>query len=83
MCRLHTEGTQHRCGHYIITKKVAKDDCNSRFCMNSDAHADPCPHCPECARYYQPDADENVKVVSDDFCRECQYWFKGPGSRRR
>ncbi|KAF8161098.1 hypothetical protein B0H34DRAFT_366145 [Crassisporium funariophilum] len=84
MCRLHTEGTQHGCGHYIITRKVMKEDCLSRFCINSNYHQENnCPHCPNCKRYFDPDAKETITVRSPEFCRECEYWFKGPGARRR
>lgn len=47
----HSEGTQHGCGHYIITKKLRKDDCNSRFCIFSARHPlTDCPSCPHCTR---------------------------------
>ncbi|KJA19913.1 hypothetical protein HYPSUDRAFT_204167 [Hypholoma sublateritium FD-334 SS-4] len=82
MCRLHTEGTQHGCGHYIITKKLRKDDCDSRFCIFSARHprAD-CPSCPHCTRYLGPDASETITLRTAAFCRECEYWFHGPGRR--
>ncbi|KAF8798711.1 hypothetical protein BYT27DRAFT_7228292 [Phlegmacium glaucopus] len=83
MCRLHTEGTQHGCGHYIITRKVLKTDCLSRFCMNSTYHQEDCPHCPNCKRYFDPDATEKITLRTPDYCRECEYWFKGAGARRR
>ncbi|PPQ98632.1 hypothetical protein CVT24_003965 [Panaeolus cyanescens] len=83
MCRLHTEGTKHGCGHYIITRKLLQEDCMNRFCIFSQAHQSDCPHCPQCRRYYDPDASEKITLKTSDFCRECEYWFKGPGSRPR
>ncbi|KDR75889.1 hypothetical protein GALMADRAFT_512444 [Galerina marginata CBS 339.88] len=83
MCRLHTEGTQHGCGHYIITRKVAKEDCRSKYCINSDRHPDNCPSCPNCKRYFEPDATETITKKTPDYCPECEYWFKGAGARRR
>jgi len=34
----YREGTQHGCGHYIVTKKLRKEDCDYQFCMNSESH---------------------------------------------
>lgn len=34
----NSEGTQHGCGHYIVTRKLSKEDCGNQFCMNSDMH---------------------------------------------
>ncbi|KAF9475547.1 hypothetical protein BDN70DRAFT_813977, partial [Pholiota conissans] len=78
------EGTMHGCGHYIITRKVRKDDCNDRFCIFSARHPEAnCVHCPECKRYFGPDASETITLRTPEYCRECEYWYKGPGSRRR
>ncbi|KAF8658250.1 hypothetical protein AX16_002026 [Volvariella volvacea WC 439] len=83
MCNLDTEGTKHGCGHYIITKKLVKIDCNDPFCIHSSAHPDPCPHCPSCNRYLGPDRTETVTRTTKDYCTTCQYWYNGPGSIKR
>ncbi|KAF9531653.1 hypothetical protein CPB83DRAFT_79529 [Crepidotus variabilis] len=85
MCRLHTEGIEHGCGHYIITRKVAKDDCRNKFCMNSETHPPGrCNSCGEnCKRYFDPDASQHVTNRTGDYCVQCMYWFKGEGARRR
>ena len=50
-----SEGTLHSCGHYIITKKLRKDDCNSKFCIFSARHPPTdCPSCPHCTRVCLP-----------------------------
>ncbi|RXW21635.1 hypothetical protein EST38_g4204 [Candolleomyces aberdarensis] len=83
MCRIHSEGTQHGCGHYIITKEVSKRDCGNRFCMNSDQHPSNCPHCPNCKRYLDPDYQETVTKKTTDFCSHCDYWFRTNGGAVR
>ncbi|EAU91405.1 hypothetical protein CC1G_01894 [Coprinopsis cinerea okayama7 len=83
MCSLNTEGTQHGCGHYIITKKIDKQDCNSKFCINSRLHAPNCPHCPNCKRYFDPDYQETITQRTNDFCSACNYWFNGAGKQQQ
>ncbi|KIK01429.1 hypothetical protein K443DRAFT_568719 [Laccaria amethystina LaAM-08-1] len=83
MCSLRTEGTQHGCGHYIITRKVDKRDCMSEYCIYSDYHSEHCPHCPNCKRYYDPDYSETITVRTNAYCTNCEYWYHGAGAKRR
>ncbi|KIM40126.1 hypothetical protein M413DRAFT_73871, partial [Hebeloma cylindrosporum] len=78
-----SEGTHHGCGHYIITRKVAREDCRTKYCMNSDLHMQNCPHCPNCKRYFDPDASETVTLKTPEWCPECTYWYLGPGARHK
>ncbi|THH18755.1 hypothetical protein EW146_g2294 [Bondarzewia mesenterica] len=43
MCNLETEGTKYGCGHYVITKKLRKIDCNNRYCIWSSSTREPAP----------------------------------------
>ncbi|KAF5316892.1 hypothetical protein D9611_003954 [Ephemerocybe angulata] len=79
MCRIHSEGTQHGCGHYIITREVSKRDCNSKGCIKSAMHPPSCPNC-ACKRFLEPDFQETVTAKTKDFCAHCQYWFKKNGT---
>ncbi|KAI0743904.1 hypothetical protein C8Q80DRAFT_1272532 [Daedaleopsis nitida] len=79
MCCLETEGTKYGCGHYIITKKLRKIDCENAFCYNSRRHRNPCHDC-MCDRYFGPDASETITAVRSEFCPECYPYF---GQRRR
>ncbi|KAF9566760.1 hypothetical protein CPC08DRAFT_82584 [Agrocybe pediades] len=80
----YSEGTMYGCGHYIITRKVAKEDCQNRWCVNSVKHPqNGCGACPNCKRYYDPDASETITGRSTEYCHECEYWFKGHGARHR
>lgn len=83
MCSLRTEGTQHGCGHYIITKKVDRRDCMSEYCIYSDYHSENCPHCPNCKRYLDPDHSETITVRTNAYCTSCEYWYHGAGAKRR
>lgn len=47
---MNREGTHHACGHYVVTRKVQKHDCNSKYCMQSRLHPPNCRACPNCAR---------------------------------
>jgi len=82
MCNLETEGTKYGCGHYKVTKKVAKIDCKNQWCTHSVYHLPNCANCEEgrCERFFGPDAKETITLEVPDYCNHCQYWFKGPGS---
>ncbi|TFK75425.1 hypothetical protein BDN72DRAFT_738046, partial [Pluteus cervinus] len=75
----HSEGTKHGCGHYIITRKLAKIDCRSQYCLHSVNHASNCPHCPSCDRYLGPDHSETVTQTTTEYCTACAYWYQGAG----
>ncbi|KAI0371033.1 hypothetical protein BV20DRAFT_206456 [Pilatotrama ljubarskyi] len=79
MCRLETEGTKYGCGHYIITRKLRKIDCESQWCYHSRRHRNPCHNC-SCDRYYGPDASETITAVRPEFCPECYPFYS---QRRR
>ncbi|EIW63113.1 uncharacterized protein TRAVEDRAFT_43419 [Trametes versicolor FP-101664 SS1] len=83
MCCLDTEGTRYFCGHYIITKKLRKHDCQSPWCWNSIRHRCPPNSGCSCDRYFGPDANETVTEVSPDFCPECAPHFGPKRIRRR
>ncbi|GLB37049.1 hypothetical protein LshimejAT787_0401000 [Lyophyllum shimeji] len=83
MCQLSTEGTHYGCGHYVVTRTVAKRDCGTKYCMNSRLHMENCPHCPHCLRYYGPDYEQKITLETKTYCSDCEYWFKGPGSKPR
>ncbi|GBE81083.1 hypothetical protein SCP_0308080 [Sparassis crispa] len=77
MCNLTTEGTKYGgCGHYIITVKTGKIDCNNPYCVHSQRHRTPCHNC-ACEKFYGPDASETVTSFSRDYCPECRPWYKG------
>ncbi|VDB95103.1 unnamed protein product [Peniophora sp. CBMAI 1063] len=78
MCNLDTEGTQHGCGHYVITKKLRKNDCGSRWCAASVAHPKDCRNC-QCDKFLGPDASETITCRTDEYCSTCHYWYRGPG----
>ncbi|KAH9858630.1 hypothetical protein C2E23DRAFT_880092 [Lenzites betulinus] len=78
MCRLETEGTKYGCGHYIITKKLRKLDCENQWCIHSVMHRNPCHGC-ACDRYFGPDASETITAVRPEFCPECYPYY----SKRR
>ncbi|KAI0081212.1 hypothetical protein K474DRAFT_1703958 [Panus rudis PR-1116 ss-1] len=74
MCNLETEGTKYGCGHYVITKKVAKHDCGSPYCTHSAAHN---PHCRNCTHdhFLGPDKSEKITFSTSEFCNICdEYW---------
>ncbi|CAL1707540.1 unnamed protein product [Somion occarium] len=82
MCNLHTEGTKYGCGHYVITRKVSKIDCNNPYCALSRAHRNPCHGCMH-DHYYGPDASETITARTSEFCDECHaYWKVGAGRGR-
>lgn len=81
MCNLETEGTKYGCGHYVITKKVCKLDCNNRYCIWSSLHPPSCHPC-LCEKFLGPDAKETVTLRSEQYCSECHYWYRGAGRRR-
>jgi len=83
MCQLHTEGTQYGCGHYVITNKYDKRDCDNRYCIYSTAHPSNCPNCPNCKRYYGPDLSETITRRTTDYCSECQWWYQGDGAKNK
>ncbi|KAH9940507.1 uncharacterized protein BXZ73DRAFT_98934 [Epithele typhae] len=74
MCNLDTEGAKYDCGHYIITRKLRKIDCESPYCYNSRRHPNPCPGC-SCDRYFGPDASEKVIAVYRGYCPECAPYY--------
>jgi len=79
MCNLDTEGTKHGCGHYVITNKLRKYDCNNQFCALSVKHNPDCQDC-QCDKFMGPDRSEKVTATTPNYCGLCQYWYKGPGS---
>ncbi|KAK0485971.1 hypothetical protein IW261DRAFT_1604208 [Armillaria novae-zelandiae] len=86
MCNLETEGTKHGCGHYIKTRTIRKIDCGSSRCLHSSRHPnDPNHDCSNsgCNRYLGPDRGETVTRTTADYCTQCEYWYRGPGSRPR
>ncbi|KAI6026258.1 hypothetical protein PISMIDRAFT_674380 [Pisolithus microcarpus 441] len=80
MCNLETEGTKYGCGHYQVTRKVRKIDCNSPYCTHSIRHSPNCLDC-HCERYLGPDLKETITFTTTNYCASCQYWFKGPGAQ--
>ncbi|KAF9460700.1 hypothetical protein BDZ94DRAFT_878651 [Collybia nuda] len=83
MCQLDTEGTHYACGHYVITRKLEKHDCNNKYCTQSKLHPPDCRSCPNCARYVGPDLKETTTCESRSWCPQCDYWYNGPGAKQR
>ncbi|THH18469.1 hypothetical protein EUX98_g8951 [Antrodiella citrinella] len=76
MCNLETEGTKYACGHYAITRKLRKIDCNLDTCIHSRRHHMPCYNCDYHEKFLGPDAKETVTAYSKDFCDQCSVWYK-------
>ena len=34
-------------------------------------------------KYYGPDFEQSITERTKEYCNDCEYWFKGPGSKRR
>ncbi|KIM69219.1 hypothetical protein SCLCIDRAFT_104098, partial [Scleroderma citrinum Foug A] len=77
---LSSEGTKYGCGHYRVTRKVRKIDCNSPYCTHSVRHPPSCLDC-HCERYLGPDRKETITLTTPDYCSFCQYWHQGPGAQ--
>jgi len=75
MCNYITEGTKYGCGHYQITKKVAKIDCMSDFCTHSSRHRRPCHDC-RCEKFVGPDREERTTLTLPEYCDHCSYWYQ-------
>ncbi|KIP10854.1 hypothetical protein PHLGIDRAFT_115001 [Phlebiopsis gigantea 11061_1 CR5-6] len=83
MCNLETEGLQYSCGHYVITRKVNKIDCNSPYCTWSSRHRQPCNPCDH-EKYLGPDAKETITGSVNDFCDQCRpYWLAKNADKTR
>ncbi|EIM81248.1 uncharacterized protein STEHIDRAFT_66971 [Stereum hirsutum FP-91666 SS1] len=78
----NSEGTKYGCGHYVITKKLRKIDCNNSHCSYSRRHPSNCSPC-QCEKFLGPDAAETITARTEEYCSECHYWYRGPGAQRR
>ncbi|KAI0092961.1 hypothetical protein BDY19DRAFT_399383 [Irpex rosettiformis] len=80
MCNLETEGIQYACGHYVITRKIRKIDCNKPTCVHSAQHRTPCNHCDYHEKFLGPDASEKIISVNPEFCDSCKpFWYDQRG----
>ncbi|KAI0311962.1 hypothetical protein OF83DRAFT_702512, partial [Amylostereum chailletii] len=68
--------------HYVITKKLRVHDCRNRYCASSSAHPRNCDNC-TCDKFLGPDLTETVTAVTEEYCSDCHYWYRGPGRALR